>query len=82
MSYDVIIDESAEGKRVVNDDGDEIGLVTTVRDGTAYVDPDPGMTEKLMTKLGWHDVDAEDYPLPASSIERITDDEVHVRREF
>ena len=82
MAYDVIIDESAEGKRVVNEDGEEIGLVTTVRDGTAYVDPDPGMTEKLMSKLGWDDADAEDYPLPESSIERITDEEIHVRSEF
>jgi hypothetical protein len=82
MAYDVAIDGSVEGKRVVNEDGEEIGVVTAVRDGTAYVDPDPGLTEKLTSKLGWADVDEDDYPLPEGSIERITDDEVHIRREI
>lgn len=82
MAYDVVIDETVEGKRVVNEDGEEIGMVTAVRDGTAYVDPDPGLTEKLTSKLGWADVDEDDYPLPEGSIERITDDEVHIRGEI
>lgn len=82
MAYDIVIDESVEGKRVVNEDGDEIGVVTSVREGTAYVDPDPGMAEKLMSKMGWEDADEDDYPLPESAIERITDEEVQVRREF
>lgn len=82
MAYDAVIDESVEGKRVVNEDGEEIGVVTAVRDGTAYVDPDPGLTEKLTSKLGWADVDEDDYPLPEGSIERITDDEVHIRGEI
>lgn len=82
MAYDVVIDESVEGKRVVNEDGEEIGIVTAVREGTAYVDPDPGLTEKLSSRMGWEGVDEDDYPLPEASIERITDEEVHVRREF
>lgn len=80
MAYDVHIDGSAEGKRVVDGKGDEIGLVTLVRDGTIYVDPDPGMTEKLASKLGWRAAHGDAYPLPDGSIERITDEEVHVRR--
>lgn len=82
MTHDVAIDESAEGKRVMNGDGDEIGVVTLVRDGTAFVDPDPGLREKLTSKLGWGDRREDDYPLPDGSIERITDEEVHVRRDL
>lgn len=84
MAYDVVIDESVEGKPVVNEDDEEIGVVTSVRDGTTYVDldPGPGATETLTSKLGWEDVDADDYPLTEESIERITDEEVHTRREF
>lgn len=82
MAYDIAIDESIEGRRVVNEDGEEIGIVTEVREGTAYVDPEPGMVESLRSKLGWGDADQDDYPLPEGAIERVTDEEVHVRREF
>ena len=82
MAYDVVIDESVEGKRVVNAAGAEVGIVTAVRDGTPYVDPDPGLTEKLRSRMGWADADVDDYPLPEASIERITDEEVHISREF
>jgi hypothetical protein len=82
MSYDVVIDESVEGKRVLDPDGEEVGTVTAVRDGTAYVDPDRGAFEKLASRMGWVGVGGDAYPLPEASIERITGEEVHVRREF
>ena len=82
MAYDVVIDGSVEGKRVVDEDAEEVGVVTSVRDGTAYVDPAPDATETITSKLGWADVDTEDYALPEGSIERITNEEVHIRREF
>ena len=82
MAYDVVIDESVEGKRVVDESGEEVGIVTAVRDGTAYVDPDPGMTEKLASRMGWADADEDDYLLPEASVERITDEEVHVRSDY
>jgi hypothetical protein len=82
MAYHVVIDESAEGKRVVDRDGEEVGTVTAVRDGTAYVDPDRGAFEKLAGRMGWEDVGRDAYPLPEASIERITNEEVHVREEF
>ena len=81
MSGNVIVDESVEGMRVLNEQGENVGIVTAVRNGTAYVDPDPGIAETLMSKLGWSDADADDYPLPEESIERITDDAVHLRSQ-
>lgn len=76
------IRDEDEGKRVVNDDGDEIGMVTSIRGGTAHVDPNPGLTDTVKSKLGWGDADEDTYPLPDNSIEEVTDDEVRIRSNF
>lgn len=70
--------ETDEGKKVLNHEGTEIGMITGFRGGKAYVDPDPGLTDSLMSKLGWSDVGDDDYAIENSSVERITDDEVHL----
>ena len=72
------IDESAEGKKVVHGD-DTVGRVVEVRHGTAYVDPDPGITDTVMSKLGWGDADEDTYPLQEETIEDVTDDEIRLR---
>lgn len=82
MAEHVILDDSVEGKRVINASGEQIGVVSGVSDGVAYVDPDPGLTDRFASMLGWDDVDADDYPLPDESIERVTNDEIHLRKEF
>lgn len=82
MTDHLVVDNSADGKTVVNADGKRIGVVSGVEAGTAYVDPDPGITDKIKTTLGWEDVDEDDYPLPEASIERITEDEIHLQRNY
>jgi len=72
--------ESDEGKRVVNADGDTVGMVSGVKSGTAYIDPEPGITDKIRSKLGWDNVDQDDYPLDDSRVETITDDEIRLER--
>jgi hypothetical protein len=67
-----------EGKAVVDSNGDKIGIVSGVRGGTAYVDPDPDLTDSLKSRLGWGDVDQDDYPLDDSQIETVTDDEIRL----
>lgn len=74
--------ESDEGKRVVNAEGDEIGMISEVRGGTAYVDPDPGITDTITSKLGWSDRDEDDYPLDRSSIEMASDDEIRLKEDL
>lgn len=69
-----------EGKRVVNADGDQIGIIETVEGGTPHVDPDPGVTDTIKSKLGWGDADDETYKLDEQNIESITDDEVRLER--
>ena len=74
--------EEDEGKTVVDSNGDKIGLVSGVRGGTAYVDPDPDLTDSLKSRLGWGDVDQDDYPLDDSQIEQVTDDEIRLGGGF
>ena len=69
-----------EGKRVVNADGDQIGLIETVEHGTVHVNPDPGITDSIKSKLGWGDADGETYELDESNVESITDDEIRLER--
>lgn len=76
------VTEDDEGKTVVNADGEEVGIVTGVRGGTAYVDPDPGLTDAIKSKLGWEEVDTEDYPLQEDRIEDVTDDEIRLTRDL
>ena len=73
------ITDDDEGKRVVNSTGEKIGMVTGVRAGTAYVDPDPGITDSIRSKLGWGDVDQDDFALQEDRIEAITDDEIRLK---
>lgn len=76
------ITDDDEGKKVVDADGEEIGIITSVRSGTPFVDPSPGLDDRLMAKLGWHDVDEEDYALDEAQIDQVTDDHVRLSRDM
>ena len=69
-----------EGKRVVNENGDTIGIVEHVEAGDVYVNPDPGITDSVKSKLGWGDADEETYALDTQNVEAITDNEIRMRR--
>ncbi|WP_338727482.1 PRC-barrel domain containing protein [Haladaptatus sp. DJG-WS-42] len=72
--------DSDVGKRVVDAHGNEVGMVAAVRDGMAYGNPEPGVFDKLQAKLGWEDKDEETYPVQTTNADRITDDEIHLRK--
>ena len=74
--------EEDEGKRVVNVSGDRIGVISGVRNGSVFVDPNPGITDTIKSKLGWENVDEDDYSLKHSKIDRVTDDEVRLKRDL
>jgi len=74
------INDSDEGKKVVNANGDQIGMVTSVESGMAHVDPDPGVTDKIKARLGWEEADRDTYTLPKEAIGEITDDEIRLER--
>lgn len=79
MRDDTTLTEEDEGKRVVNDHGDEIGRVLEVKGETAFVDPDPGLADTIMSTLGWSEADEDTYRLDSSKIDTVTDDEVRIR---
>jgi len=70
--------DSDEGKKVVNHSGDTIGRVVEVEGNRAYVDPDPDVTDAIMSKLGWGSRDEGSYLLEPDNIENITDNEVRL----
>jgi len=78
MASDMQLTESVEGYRVVSVDGEELGIVSSVTDGVPYVDPEPGLTDEVLSALEWDGVGHGDYRLDPTDIERVTDDEVHV----
>lgn len=72
------LSEEDEGKNIVDSNGEKVGMVKNVESGTAYVDADPGLTDSIKSKLGWGDVDQDDYQLQGDQIETVTDDEIRL----
>ncbi|OLZ41200.1 hypothetical protein A6E15_09465 [Natrinema saccharevitans] len=66
------------GKDVVNDAGDEVGMIVDVDHGTAHVEPDPGITDSIKAALGWTDSGEDTYPLQEAAVGHITDDAIHL----
>ncbi|WP_436928001.1 PRC-barrel domain containing protein [Halosimplex amylolyticum] len=78
MADRTTVSDDDQGKPIVDEHGEKIGVVSEVRGGTAYVDPDPGITDKVSSKMGWSSADEDDYPLPTSEIAVVTDDEIRL----
>ncbi|WP_418285713.1 PRC-barrel domain containing protein [Halorubrum sp. DTA46] len=74
------LSDNEEGKAVVNKAGEKVGMVAQVKGNRAHVDPDPGITDTIKSKLGWADTDEDMYPIDESDIESINDDEVQLNR--
>jgi len=76
------ITQEDEGKPVVREN-DTLGRIVNVEHGTAYVDPDPSVTDTIMSKLGWSDETKRDetYPLADKSVVEVTSDEVRVESD-
>jgi hypothetical protein len=72
------LSESDEGKDVVSSDDQNVGVVKEVDGGTIHVDPDPGITDELKSKLGWSDSGGETYPVSQDDIATVTDGEVRL----
>lgn len=76
------ITEEHEGISVFNADERRIGIIASVENGTAYVNPDPNIVEEFGAKLGWGNVDQETHPLGEEQIATVTDDEIILRGDF
>ncbi|WP_255168842.1 hypothetical protein [Natrononativus amylolyticus] len=62
------------GKKVVDAEGKELGIVAKVDGSTAYVDPNPSVAEHIMAKVGWEGEDEEDYVVTTEMIDRVDDE--------
>ncbi|USZ72521.1 hypothetical protein [Natronosalvus halobius] len=67
------------GKRVINEHGDDVGMVTDVDGATAYVEPDPGITDSIKAALSWGSPSDEAITLEESDVSDVTHTEVHLR---
>lgn len=76
------IRDDDEGKPVFNERGERVGIVAEVQHDTAHVDPNPGLAEQIKAKLGWADIDDDTYPLQEQTIERISEDGIHLRGDL
>ncbi|SDJ94471.1 hypothetical protein [Natronorubrum texcoconense] len=75
----VELSEDDQGKDVVDERGEQIGIVAEVEGQTAYIDPEPGLTDRLKARLNWGGHGDDDYPVESSEINEITDDEVIIQ---
>lgn len=78
MTRDTVTDED-EGKRVVNADGETIGMISGIREGKVYVHPNPGLTDKLLARIGWENIDSNHMPLEPEKVLQVTEEEVRLR---
>ena len=76
---DWILGDVNEGDSVIDNEGETIGIVTAVEGNEIYVDPDPGITEKLSAKLGWVDEDDAEYTVEADDVAGVEDGDVHLK---
>jgi hypothetical protein len=70
--------EDDEGKTVVDATGEEVGIVAEVESDTMYVEPHPSLTDKIKAALDWGGRNEDTYPVTASQISTITDDQVEL----
>ena len=71
--------ENDEGKILVDANGEDIGIVTAVGNGSTLVNPEPGFVEGLLAAFGHTDEDSGDIEVPHDVVETVTDREVRLR---
>lgn len=71
-----------EGKRVVTADGDMVGTIDSTMDTTAHIRTDEDLSQNTRRRLGWTEEDEETYELQKSNVERITDDEIRLKKNL
>ena len=77
----IVLDDRDVGKDVLDANGDKVGVITEVDADAnrAYVDPNPGLAERVKTRLGWEGHDDDAYSVEPDRIEKIDDDHIRLR---
>lgn len=71
-----------EGKRVMTADGKMVGTVDQVQGGKAHVTVDESLSQSIRRKLGWTKEGEASYELQQSKVDKISDDEIHLKRRL
>lgn len=74
--------EAEPGMAVVDVEEGDVGVVSQVMGVRIYVEPDPGLSDRLKIELGWGDThgDEDVYDVPETQIEAVEDDGVRIYR--
>lgn len=75
----VQFDSEEVGKRVVDANGREVGVVKDVQADRAYVDPDPSVVDELASQLGVGSADEDTVALSSDDVRAVTDEELQLR---
>jgi hypothetical protein len=74
------ITEEDEHKPVFDQEGERVGTVAKVEDGTLYVDFEPKIRDVLKRSLGFDEVDEEHtQPLDNEMIDMVNEDLIRLR---
>lgn len=70
------------GMDVVDVSDEKVGVVSQVSGPRIYIDPDPGLTDKLKIEFGWGDTTEDDdvYRVPENQIETVEGEAVRIYR--
>jgi hypothetical protein len=72
------LNQDDEGKKVLTNDGKEIGVIERFEDGTAYVEPKELVPSTTKRKLDWSS--GGPHTLGNTMVHSITEDAVIIRR--
>ena len=70
------------GKKVIDAEGKELGIVAKVEDSQASVDPNPSVAEHLLAKIGVESEDDEDYLVTEGMVDRVDDDTIVLQSDI
>lgn len=68
-----------EGRKVVTQDGDEVGTIESARGDTASVKPESGLSESIRQRLGWTDEGMDTFDLDYSNVDSDDGDEIRLK---
>lgn len=78
------ITDAQTGGTVQTSEGETVGTITRVEDGTAYVEPASEAPDTLLATLGWDEEERAspegEYPLPRTAIDSVGEAEITLQR--
>lgn len=70
--------DAEAGKPVVDSDGEELGVVAEVTNGSAFVIPMEDLPSTTRAQLGWGGDDRDVYGLDGALVETVTNSEIRL----